>query len=132
MSIAGQAPAQARPVRQARGVTPRKALSRTGFFLFIAAFVIASLFPFYWIVATSLKTDQAVSQGTTSLLPGSRLTLGAYTFDLTQTGATGINFSQALLNSAIVALSATAITVVISVLAGYALARTRMRGKSSV
>jgi ABC-type glycerol-3-phosphate transport system permease component len=132
MSVAARTPAQVRPARRTRRVTPRKALSRTGFFLLMAAFVIVSLFPFYWIVATSLKTDQAVSQGTTSLLPGSHLTFGAYTFDLTQTGATGINFGRALLNSAIVALSATAITVVISVLAGYALARTRMRGKSPI
>jgi trehalose/maltose transport system permease protein len=129
MSVAASTPA---PARRGWRLTPRKLASRTGFILLMATFVLASLFPFYWIVATSLKTDQAVSQGTTSLLPGAHLSFGAYTFDLTQTGITGINFSRALVNSAIVALSATAITLVISVFAGYALARTQIRGKASI
>ena len=104
---------------------------RAGFCLLIVLFVVASLFPFYWIVITSLKTNADFSRGTTSLLPG-HLSFGSYSFDLTQTGATGINFGRSLLNSAFVALSATAVTVVISVLAGYGLSRTRIRGKTAI
>jgi ABC-type glycerol-3-phosphate transport system permease component len=114
-----------------RRKTARKVSAQTGFYLLIALFVIGSLFPFYWIVITSLKTQGALSQGTTSLLPG-RITFGSYSADLTQTSSTGLNFGRSLLNSAIVALSTTAITVVISVLAGYGLSRTRMRGKGPV
>lgn len=90
-----------------------------------------SLFPFYWIVITSLKTPGELANGTTSLLPG-HVSFSSYSADLTQTSTTGLSFGRSLLNSAIVALSATAITVVLSVLAGYALSRTRMRGKGSV
>jgi ABC-type glycerol-3-phosphate transport system permease component len=88
------------------------------------------LFPFYWIVVTSLKTQGALAQGTTSLLPG-HITFGSYSADLTQTSVTGLSFGRSLLNSAIVALSTTAVTVVLAVLAGYALSRTRMRGKGA-
>ncbi len=111
--------------------TVRKVTARTAFYLLIAVFVIGSLFPFYWIVVTSLKTQGELAAGTTSLLPG-HVTFGSYSADLTQTSTTGLNFGRSLLNSAIVALSTTAITVVIAVLAGYALSRTRMRGKAPV
>jgi ABC-type glycerol-3-phosphate transport system permease component len=107
-----------------------KAASRTGFYLLIA-FVVGSLFPFYWIVITSLKTQGEIANGTTSLLPG-HISWGSYSADLTETSTTGLSFGRSLLNSAIVALATTAITVVLAVLAGYALSRTRMRGKSSV
>ncbi len=130
MATATAAARRARP-RHGRAVAGRAA-RRTGFYLLIAIFVIASLFPFYWMVITSLKTPAELNQGTTSLLPGGRLSLGSYRFDLTQTGATGINFGQALANRAIVALSTTAITVVLAVLAGYGLARTRIRGKTTM
>jgi len=125
MSVASRGPA----VR--RRITAGKAASRTGFYLLIAAFVVGSLFPFYWIVITSLKTQGELTNGTTGLLPG-HITFGSYSADLTQTSTTGLNFGRSLLNSGLVALSATAITVVLSVLAGYALSRTRMRGKGPV
>jgi ABC-type glycerol-3-phosphate transport system permease component len=114
-----------------RRMTPAKAAYRTGFFLLMTIFVVGSLFPFYWMVITSLETQAHLSQGTTSLLPG-HLTFSSYSFDLTQTGQTGINFGQALLNSGIVALSATVVTVVLAVFAGYALSRTRIRGKGPI
>jgi len=104
---------------------------RTGFYILIGLFVLASLFPFYWIAITSLKTNGELSKGTTSLLPG-HISLGSYSFDITQTSATGINFGRTLLNSILVALATTAVTVVLSVLAGYALSRTRIRGKAAI
>ena len=109
----------------------RRAVARVGFYLMIAAFVVGSLFPFYWIVITSLKTQGELNAGTTSLLPG-HITFGSFSADLTETSATGLSFGRSLLNSAIVALSTTVITVIVAVLAGYALSRTRMRGKGPV
>jgi ABC-type glycerol-3-phosphate transport system permease component len=105
-----------------------KLAGRITFTVLIVLFVLASLFPFYWIVITSLKSPTAIAAGTSSLLPG-HLSFSGYSGVLTQSAATGINFAQALLNSAIVSLAATALTVVLAVLAGYALSRTRIRGK---
>lgn len=104
---------------------------RAAFYLLIVLFVVASLFPFYWMVITSLKTSLDLSKGTTSLLPG-HISFGSYTFDITQTSLTGINFGRTLLNSFVVATSATLVTVVLAVFAGYALSRTRIRGKASI
>jgi ABC-type glycerol-3-phosphate transport system permease component len=47
-------------------MTVRKVASRTGFYVLIALFVAGSLFPFYWIVITSLKTQGELTNGTTS------------------------------------------------------------------
>jgi ABC-type glycerol-3-phosphate transport system permease component len=97
---------RARPGRPRRRMTPGRAARRAGFFLLLALFVVASLFPFYWIVVTSLKNPAEIAQGTTSLLPG-HVTWGNYVNDLTKQ-----NFVRPLINSAIVCLSATALTVV--------------------
>jgi ABC-type glycerol-3-phosphate transport system permease component len=131
MTAATVAAARGRGSTAPRQMRPGKVAGRVGFYILIAAFVVGSLFPFYWIVITSLKTPAELSAGTTSLLPG-HVTFGSYSADLTQTSTTGLNFGRSLLNSVIVALSTTAVTVVLSVLAGYALSRTRMRGKGPV
>ena len=99
---------------------------KTGFFLLLAIFVVASLFPFYWILITSLKTNAQIQQGTSSLLPA-HVTWSSYATDLTKE-----DFVRPLLNSAIVSLSTTLITVVLAALAGYGISRTRMRGKPVV
>jgi ABC-type glycerol-3-phosphate transport system permease component len=131
MTAATVAAARGRSSTAPRRIRPGKVAGRAGFYILIAAFVVGSLFPFYWIVITSLKTPAELSAGTTSLLPG-HITFGSYSADLTQTSTTGLNFGRSLLNSLIVALSTTAVTVVLAVLAGYALSRTRMRGKVPV
>jgi ABC-type glycerol-3-phosphate transport system permease component len=101
----------------------RKVGRRTGFFALLAIFVVVSLFPFYWIVITSLKSNAVLAQGTTSLLP-SHVTFSNYIDDFTQQ-----DFIRPLINSAIVCLSATLLTVVIASMAGYALSSTRIRGR---
>jgi len=126
--VSAQAIATTRPIAHTRKRRARKIASRSAFYALIAIFVVISLFPFYWILVTSLKTDAALSKGTTSLLPG-HISFGSYRIDFTQTSTTGVNFGRALLNSAIVALSATVIAVILGSLAGYGLARTRLRGR---
>jgi ABC-type glycerol-3-phosphate transport system permease component len=106
-----------------KALTPGQLARRTGFFLLLAVFVIISLFPFYWIVDTSLKTPQAINAGTTSLLPG-HITFSNYIDDFTQN-----DFIRPLLNSVLIAACTTIITVVLAALAGYALSRTNIRGK---
>jgi ABC-type glycerol-3-phosphate transport system permease component len=89
-------------------------------------FVVVSLFPFYWIVITSLKSNAVLAQGTTSLLP-SHITFSNYIDDFTKQ-----DFLRPLLNSAIVCISATILTVIIASMAGYALSRTKIKGRAAV
>ena len=100
--------------RAARAATPWQIARRTGFFALMAIFVIVSLFPFYWIV---------INAGTTSLLPG-HITFSNYVDDFTQN-----DFIRPLLNSVLVCGCTMIVTVLLGALAGYALARTNIRGK---
>ena len=93
---------------------------RVGLYLSVLIVLAVSLFPFYWIVRTSLETSAEFSAGTTSLLP-SHLTFSNYTDAFTQA-----DFARPLLNSAIVALATTVVSVVFGSLAGYAMARLRI------
>lgn len=80
------------------------------------------LFPFYWMIMTSIKPP---SQVVTSppILVTTEPTIQAYDAVLTQTA-----MGRYLANSAIIAGSAMAITLFLGVFAGYGLARFRMRG----
>jgi ABC-type glycerol-3-phosphate transport system permease component len=104
----------------------RKMGSRGSFFVLMTIFVVVSLFPFYWIVITSLKSNAVLAQGTTSLLP-SHITFSNYIDDFTKQ-----DFLRPLLNSAIVCISATILTVIIASMAGYALSRTKIKGRAAV
>ncbi len=124
MSAATEVVLRRQERRHVRAVTPGKMARKTGFFLLLAIFVIVSLFPFYWIVDTSLKTPQEINAGTTSLLPG-HVTFSNYIDDFTQQ-----DFIRPLLNSVLVAGCTTIVTVFLAALAGYALSRTEIRFKA--
>jgi ABC-type glycerol-3-phosphate transport system permease component len=104
----------------------RRALGSAAFFVVAAFFVLFALFPFYWILVTSLKSDQQMNQGTDSLLPGA-VHLSNYVTIFTQD-----NFLVPLLNSALVAALSTVISVAAAVLAAYAMVRLMPRARPAV
>jgi multiple sugar transport system permease protein len=81
----------------------------------VAAIIVFCLFPFYWLINTSLKSGADLSGA--ALLPPSP-TLDNYTSIFEDD-----NFTMALRNSAIIAGSVTALCLLIGSFAGYALAR---------
>jgi ABC-type glycerol-3-phosphate transport system permease component len=102
---------------------------RTLFYLAALVVVAISLFPFYWILRTSLMSDSAVAKGVggaNGLLPP-HLTFAAYRDDFSQQ-----HFLTPLFNSAIVALGTTVVTIVVASMAGYALARLSIRGTGAI
>jgi ABC-type glycerol-3-phosphate transport system permease component len=129
-AAATTSPVAAAPARVRRRRPPtRKLVGEVLFYLAALVVVAISLFPFYWILRTSLESDSQVSAGVggaNGLLP-SHLTGSAYVNDFSQQ-----HFLTPLLNSVIVALGTTVVTVVVASLAGYALARLRIRGASAI
>jgi trehalose/maltose transport system permease protein len=89
--------------------------------LCVAAIVLFCLVPFYWLVNISLKSGPDLSSS--DIFPPNP-TLENY-----KSIFQNDNFTRALGNSAIVALTTTAIGVVIGSFAAYALARLRIKGK---
>jgi multiple sugar transport system permease protein len=92
--------------------------------LSVAAIVLFCLFPFYWLLNTSLKSGADLS--TAALLPPSP-TLGNYESIFRDS-----NFTNALRNSAIVALITTALALVVGSFCAYALARLKIRFKFTI
>jgi multiple sugar transport system permease protein len=91
--------------------------------MWLAVFVIVvfCLFPFYWLINTSLKTGADLSSA--SLLPPNP------TLKNFESIFKDSNFTKALGNSAIVSLITTVLALVVGSFCAYALARLKMRGK---
>ena len=83
------------------------------------------VFPFYWMVTTSLKTQVVALQSPP-----------AWLFSPTLSNYTEVLFEDkvgvALINSIIVAVSTTFLAVILGTPAAYALARFEFRGKTEI
>ncbi len=107
----------------------KKILRETLFYLAVAIVVLIALFPFFWILRTSLLSNSQVAAGVggaNGIIP-SHLSGVAYKNVFTEA-----SFFTPLLNSVIVALATTVVTIVVASMAGYALARLRIAGAGPI
>lgn len=120
-----------RQLRRARGRPAKQPLTSTATRKVVGPWLRASLllpvllfvaFPFYWIITTSLKTTDQISQRRSIFWP-EPATLEQYRSLVQDTP-----FLTWLLNSALVSAAATLISVGLASLAAYALSRLRFRG----
>jgi len=93
--------------------------------LSLAAIVL--LFPFYWMLITSLKTDRELIDLSGLPFWVFEPTLEHYQYLFAETG-----FLRWALNTLTISVAATAISLACSILAGYALARLRFRGAGAM
>ena len=118
-----------RVARRPRRVSTGKVVKETLFYIAVVIVVLIALFPFYWILRTSLLSNSQVAAGVggaNGIIP-SHLSGAAYKNVFTQG-----SFLRPLVNSFIVALATTVITIVVATMAGYALARLRIRGTGPI
>jgi multiple sugar transport system permease protein len=123
---------------------PEKAgfnIGRAFAWLFMILVIIASLFPFYWMLRTALSSNNALYAGSNSLLPVQPSLGGFARVFGQQTGQAAIDaggagqpiaFWHYLLNSVIVATLITAGQVFFSAMAAYAFARLQWRHREKV
>jgi len=126
-AVAGSRVATWRP----RRFSPRKVIGETLFYLAVVIVVLIALFPFFWILRTSLLSDQQIAQGVggaNGIIP-SHLSGSAYKEVFTNSS---FGFLDPLLNSLIVALATTVVTIIVASMAGYALARLHIRGAGAI
>lgn len=107
----------------------------------LVAVMLVTLFPFYWMLRTSLSTTRSLAAGSDQLLPVD-FTLGAYRRVLGLASAeealaqggtpSSLNFWRYLANSVIVATTTTVGQVFFSAMAAYAFARLRWPGRDNV
>lgn len=118
-----QAKAQVKP-RSRMSLLSGAPIQRILFWLLVAIIIVYLLFPFYWAVRTSLAPDNEIYATPVQYFPA-HPTLQNYANVFSNS-----TFVQALLNSAIVGVSVTVLSLVIGASAAYALARFKFRGRS--
>jgi len=99
-------------------------LRRAGFWLLVAAILAFALFPFYYAVLSSLRPPARLFEA--AWLPEDWSTANyAAVF-------AGQSFGRNILNSVAVAGSVVAVSMLVGVMAAYALARVRFRGRATL
>ncbi|WP_437630082.1 carbohydrate ABC transporter permease [Sorangium sp. So ce854] len=106
--------------------SPGQRALRAVFYLLVAAIVLFTVFPFVWAFVSSIKPDSELFTTPVRYWPDD-VTLENYRLVL-ENG----EFQTALLNSVIVAVSVTALSLAVGSLAAYSLGRFRFRGRSVV
>ncbi|WP_119301252.1 carbohydrate ABC transporter permease [Dongia deserti] len=102
----------------------RKRLGRLAFYLLIAGIIFYAVFPFYWAIVSSLKTGTSLFQ--VEFWP-SNPTVANYVALFEEQP-----FARNIINSLVVAVVATGISLFLSVTSAYALGRIRFRGRTSM
>ena len=108
----------------------KKLWSRIGFWVLVALIAVFLLFPFYWAINSSLKTEGQLRMTPATFIPRDPATGDiSITFRNYDAVVNNDTFIRAILNSTIVAVSVTIIALVIGSFAGFALGKLRFRGK---
>ncbi|WP_432932862.1 carbohydrate ABC transporter permease [Microbispora sp. CA-135349] len=125
----------------ARFSPPKMRWGRAAAWAVLILVMLVTLFPFYWMLRTSLSNTRALAAGSASLLPVD-FTFGAYKrvlglsppAEAIAEGGTGatLNFWLYLRNSVIVATTVTIGQVFFSSMAAYAFARMRWPGRDVI
>jgi multiple sugar transport system permease protein len=105
----------------------RKITKTIGVSLGLLFFIVILLFPFYWMLITSIKPDTELYDLDKSPLSLSQPTLVHYKYLFDNT-----RFALWLKNSALVAVVSTTISIIIGTLAAYSLARLRFKGSQTL
>jgi trehalose/maltose transport system permease protein len=102
----------------------RRYLGKAAFYLLIAGIIFYAVFPFYWAVVSSLKTGSSLFE--VEFWP-SHPTLENYVALFEEQP-----FAHNIVNSLVVAVAATGISLFLALTAAYALGRIRFRGRTSM
>jgi multiple sugar transport system permease protein len=121
MEASAVSQARAVPAARTRVKKPPKEHTPWWMWLVVVAICLFCLFPFYWLVNLSLKNGTDLNSST--IYPP-HPTLTNYNAIFKNS-----DFVKALRNSAIVAITTTALALIVGSFCAYALARLRLRGK---
>ena len=108
----------------------KKVNKKTNILLCIIAVIILCvlLFPLYWALITSLKTEQEIFQNPPTFYPHI-LNLKSYAAQV-ETG--DFNMFQSFANSFVISIGATIIAVILAVPASYGIAKYRFAGRKAI
>ena len=127
MAVREQAVPSAR-VQTASASKGRTNWGAIGRIIAVIVVLIIALFPFYWTLITSIKIDSEINASPPTLIPHS-FTLVNY---IQAFASTQPAFAKDLLNSTLVAIFTTILSLIFGSIAAYAISRTKFLGKSAV
>jgi multiple sugar transport system permease protein len=107
----------------------RFSLQKFVFLLILTFFLTSILFPFYWMISSSFKTQAEIGGRQPVYIP-SALRLDAYRELFDPSHPSFQNFGVNILNSLMVSVPTALIAVILSVLGAYAIARLKFKGKN--
>lgn len=102
----------------------RKSINRVLFWILVAIIFVYLMFPFYWAIVSALKAEPELIRTPATLWPENP------TLQNFRAVFRNEAFLRGLVNSTIVALSATLLSLLVGSFAGYALGKLRFRGKT--
>lgn len=106
---------------------PRDVVATAGWYAVLTAFAVVTVFPFLWMLLTSLKGPaDPIASVPPELLPG-HPTLANY-----QKVLTALPVLSFFRNSIVVAVAVTGLNVLVSAMAAYPLAKMRFRGREAI
>ncbi len=106
----------------------RVPIGAIGRYIAVAAVLFIALAPFYWMAITSIKIDSEINTSPPTLVPHSFTTNNYSQAFLSVQPA----FAKDLLNSTLVAIITTILSLIFGSIAAYAIARTNFKGKGGV
>ena len=125
-----------RPARRPRPPLSREVVEtrvlRVLKWITIAFFLVATLFPFYYMVMLSVRSIEDLALDPGALWPPRGISFGAFGEVLRSVDDGGQGFLTFLRNSGLIALSSVAVTLVVSILGAYAIARLQFFGRRQV
>ncbi len=102
-----------------------KIIGKVGVYAFLIAMALIVLFPFYWMIISSLKTKDEYYLTQPTFWPTQGLDIANYA-QAFKVGNLGVTFA----NTVYVGIVSTAMSLVITVLSAFALARLEFKGKN--
>jgi len=108
-----------------KSTSVKKVLSNTGTYLFLSVWAIIVLFPFYWMVLTSIKSYSSYNLEYVPKFYATNPTFQNY-FD----AFTSVNLAKYFLNTFVFTAVTTAIMLVITILAAFSFAWLNFKGKN--
>ncbi len=108
--------------------TAMKVAVQVGLYIFLGIMAIIVLFPFYWMIISSLKTLDEYNASVPTLWP-EEFRWANYSDAF---AAGGLNLGRLFLNTCIVGIVSTILSLIITVLAAFAFARLEFKGKNAL
>lgn len=110
----------------------KRRISRILLWMLIIVMAVWMLFPFYWAINSSFKSEAMLAMTPATFVPRQPITSDVIFYPNNYLEVfSNEAFLRAILNSAIVAVSVTALALAIGSFAGFALGKLRYRGKSA-